>query len=495
MTIERARKTIVNWTRHALRVEPIMRRGNDANHDFTDAPAEAHTLKPGASAVFALPDAWPGQLPLLNGLRFLAEEPVAQRVDARIKAAGDELCTLLNTHDTLYILSPGFTPTSCRLIEGHNTGPRQPPEFVVHDAIDPVTLRVLPIKHLVMVVDSVGTDAATGMKCPRMPAKVPNPSPEWRVSASSEFTAGALQAMLTDPKFLSDRGRLVVVDLRQEPHAVVGKATVTWVEPGDERDHGLLGLQEDHERPTEKRFVEALRDALAAKATVPAYKPLDKNGRLPLELKPHKPLEGAVQTEGELVTRANAVYLRIPVPDHAMPETDADVETFVRRVREEQAVLGEKRPWFHFHCRGGRGRTTTFVALFDALCHARTSGMSWTDLVTRQKDDGGVGSSGLSAVGLQEGRDRLQGRAGAGSGALPQELLLLRPRGQRLLGAVGHGEQCPDRRHAALAGEAGDLPRCHAPGRPGGAATSFRRRSGAHSRVPVGSVPRDTNAR
>ena len=40
--------------------------------------------------------------------------------------------------------------------------------------------------------------------------------------------------------------------------------------------------------------------------------------------------------------------------------------------------------WVHFHCRAGKGRTTTFIALYDMLRNAGT--VSLKDIVARQSD-------------------------------------------------------------------------------------------------------------
>jgi hypothetical protein len=79
-------------------------------------------------------------------------------------------------------------------------------------------------------------------------------------------------------------------------------------------------------------------------------------------------------------------YLRLAVPDHAMPEGDALVDQFVAAMVEHQGK------WFHFHCRGGKGRTTTFMSLYDALMNAdllAEGKLGWRDVVNRQGFFGG----------------------------------------------------------------------------------------------------------
>src|SRR5262249_7367517 len=57
--------------------------------------------------------------------------------------------------------------------------------------------------------------------------------------------------------------------------------------------------------------------------------------------------------------------------------TDEEVDRFVGAVRGLSADA-----WAHFHCRAGKGRTTTFMALYDMLRDAKT--VSLQAIVDRQ---------------------------------------------------------------------------------------------------------------
>ena len=84
-----------------------------------------------------------------------------------------------------------------------------------------------------------------------------------------------------------------------------------------------------------------------------------------------------VSTEREIVAANNAAYVRLTVTDHARP-LDEEVDRFVRAVRALPA-----NGWAHFHCEAGRGRTTTFMVLYDILRNA--SLVSLEDIAGRQK--------------------------------------------------------------------------------------------------------------
>jgi hypothetical protein len=60
-------------------------------------------------------------------------------------------------------------------------------------------------------------------------------------------------------------------------------------------------------------------------------------------------------------------YVRIPVTDHCAPDQDA------LKTLENLAAQAPNDAWFHFHCHGGDGRTTMFLALYDMLCWKKSS--------------------------------------------------------------------------------------------------------------------------
>jgi protein-tyrosine phosphatase len=82
-------------------------------------------------------------------------------------------------------------------------------------------------------------------------------------------------------------------------------------------------------------------------------------------------------TERELVETNRAAYVRLTVTDHARP-LDEEVDRFILAVR----TLPENG-WAHFHCEAGRGRTTTFLVMYDMLRNATQ--VSLDDIVRRQR--------------------------------------------------------------------------------------------------------------
>ena len=82
-------------------------------------------------------------------------------------------------------------------------------------------------------------------------------------------------------------------------------------------------------------------------------------------------------TERDVVEVNRAAYVRLTVTDHARP-LDEEVDRFILAVR----TLPENG-WAHFHCEAGRGRTTTFMVLYDMLRNA--THVSLEDIARRQQ--------------------------------------------------------------------------------------------------------------
>src|SRR5207253_748252 len=82
-------------------------------------------------------------------------------------------------------------------------------------------------------------------------------------------------------------------------------------------------------------------------------------------------------TEHDIVVGNNAAYVRLTVTDHARP-LDEEVDRFILAVR-----IMPKNGWAHFHCEAGRGRTTTFLVLYDMMRNANR--VSLEDIARRQQ--------------------------------------------------------------------------------------------------------------
>lgn len=186
-----------------------------------------------------------------------------------------------------------------------------------------------------------------------------------RASGSGEFTPEGLKLLLA-----RTRGAATVFDLRQETHIFVNDLPVSWYAS---RDWANVGRSQSAIESEESARVQSLKRG--SEIDIRAGE-LVKKGNATSVPAEHVTLERA-STEQDVVSAAGANYVRLTVTDHARP-LDEEVDRFVLAVR----ALPENA-WAHFHCEAGRGRTTTFMVLYDMLRNATR--VSLDDIVRRQK--------------------------------------------------------------------------------------------------------------
>lgn len=147
-----------------------------------------------------------------------------------------------------------------------------------------------------------------------------------------------------------------VIDLRQETHGYLNGQPITlyseydWINKGknnqqsalDEKNW-LLSLS------TKKKITNVL-----SKHQFATQKYLNR------KLTPVK----EVQSEEQLISKLGLNYHRLYVTDHMAPES-LEVDAFITLIKSIP-----KDTWLHIHCRGGKGRTTTFLVMYDMLKNA-----------------------------------------------------------------------------------------------------------------------------
>lgn len=193
-----------------------------------------------------------------------------------------------------------------------------------------------------------------------------------RISGSAQFSQEGLMALY---KKLGSPNPFVVVDLRQECHGFVNGNALSWFAPKDWANVGkVLG-----------QIVTEEKDLLAHlkkmdEVTLQKVKEKNSDGSIAssstIILHPT-----SVKTEQEIVEGNGWTYLRIPVTDHLPPSKDS-LDRFLSFYRQRSG-----NPWIHFHCAGGDGRTTSFMALVDMLNNADR--VSFDAIIERQNLIGG----------------------------------------------------------------------------------------------------------
>jgi len=186
-----------------------------------------------------------------------------------------------------------------------------------------------------------------------------------RASGSGEFTPEGLKLVLA-----RTRGPVTVFDLRQETHIFVNELPVSWYAS---RDWANVGRSQSAIEADEASRVESFKPG--SEIVVRPGEQV-KKGNVD-SASPQRVTVERASTERDVVEGAGANYVRVTVTDHARP-LDEEVDRFVLAVR----ALPENA-WAHFHCEAGRGRTTTFMVLYDMLRNANR--VSLEDIVRRQK--------------------------------------------------------------------------------------------------------------
>ena len=225
------------------------------------------------------------------------------------------------------------------------------------------------------------------------------------VSGSAQFglrglrrVAGLIRALQPNPKL-----RMLCVDLRQEPHCFVDIATAAdqssfyetsshdveatgegllaacWM---TQYDFGAAGLSDAEAQQLENLFITMLRRQIDVKLGWP------HNSKLPSQVYPLR----SVMSEKELCKSEGFKYERLFITDHCRPR-DGQVDDFVALMIK---YMPKRNMWIHFHCHGGKGRTSTALCMADMLANAAANPkLTFDDFMRRHKE---IGTYDLTAV-------------------------------------------------------------------------------------------------
>jgi hypothetical protein len=158
-----------------------------------------------------------------------------------------------------------------------------------------------------------------------------------------------------------------IFDLRQESHGFLNGSAISWYGKNNWANLNKNGQQVEK---IENKMLAILKN---------------QNTEIVYQTKPNKdPMEihpTTVSNEQSLAQKYNIQYVRIPVPDHRRP-SDQEVDNFLKIIRQIPA-----EQWIYLHCRGGRGRTTTFMAMVDMMRNAKNNKLE--EILDRQHRLGG----------------------------------------------------------------------------------------------------------
>lgn len=189
-----------------------------------------------------------------------------------------------------------------------------------------------------------------------------------KASGSAQFSEKSLQKLLKTLPISNHH--LIIIDLREESHGFINGIAVTW---RDEKDWGNINKNDQEIFEDENNRL----DAIFQNQTVIIQNNKDDiNAANTTTLQVTK-----VQSESDLMTAYGVDYYRLTITDHIRPP-DQDVDTFIKFVHN----LPENT-WLHFHCAAGKGRTSTFLTMYDMMHNAKK--VSLEDIFERQALIGG----------------------------------------------------------------------------------------------------------
>lgn len=169
--------------------------------------------------------------------------------------------------------------------------------------------------------------------------------------------------------------QLTIIDLRQESHGFLNGNAISWYGVANAENAGLTSAE------IEKRQAALLLQLSTqnlAKVAIILEKSAD--GHI-AKSKIVEFLVHHVASEEEFVRERHVGYQRFYVQDYHAPNA-TEVDKFVMmasQIKPEQ--------WLYFHCRAGRGRTTTFMVMYDMMQNAKE--VSFEDILQRQAAIGG----------------------------------------------------------------------------------------------------------
>lgn len=193
------------------------------------------------------------------------------------------------------------------------------------------------------------------------------------ISGSGQFSEKSFKVVLENLNHPQD---LYVVDLRQESHGFLDGIAVSWYGVANRANIGKT-LQEIILQETN-----SLQKIVNQKEVVlsEVIKKDDQAQKLPSVLN-HTYQISAFSTEEQMMSQYRVNYFRLPVTD-AMRPTDEMVERFMTFYKS----LPDNH-WVHFHCSAGRGRTTSFMVMYDIVKNAKA--VNFEDILQVQFVNGG----------------------------------------------------------------------------------------------------------
>ncbi|WP_294382572.1 phosphatase [uncultured Clostridium sp.] len=187
--------------------------------------------------------------------------------------------------------------------------------------------------------------------------------PTLNISGSAQFT----KDQLLNLKNSINKDNIYIVDLRQESHGMINDLAISFLNPYKDLNNGFTTEQTI-------KAENSLLNKIKIGNTIQLYK---HTGIFIKDI-----TVDFISNESQLVTEADMQYKRFAVKDNSAPTPDI-VDEFVEFIKNKPDDIH-----LHFHCAAGKGRTTSFMVMYQAM--KNNSNLTLEQLLSYQYNIGGV---------------------------------------------------------------------------------------------------------
>lgn len=187
--------------------------------------------------------------------------------------------------------------------------------------------------------------------------------PTLNISGSAQFT----KDQLLNLKNSINKDNICIVDLRQESHGMINDLAISFLNPYKDLNNGFTTEQTI-------KAENSLLNKIKIGNTIQLYK---HTGIFIKDI-----TVDFISNESQLVTEADMQYKRFAVKDNGAPTPDI-VDEFVEFIKNKPDDIH-----LHFHCAAGKGRTTSFMVMYQAM--KNNSNLTLEQLLSYQYNIGGV---------------------------------------------------------------------------------------------------------
>lgn len=171
--------------------------------------------------------------------------------------------------------------------------------------------------------------------------------------------------------------KIVIVDLRRESHGFINGSAVSWRSPFDRSNINKNSSEILRDEKIRLNSVKKDREIIVNKILEK-----DKKNGWYEEVEPEIIAVEKISTEENLAKENGFEYKRFFVRDHGNPDAKQllEIVNFIKNFPQDKKI--------YVHCAAGRGRTTTFLTIYDIIKNG--SELSLKEILKRQEKIGGI---------------------------------------------------------------------------------------------------------